>query len=354
VTVPRLDMTGTTVPATDTDGDGSDWLAGRRLDWLVTACVCWGTAGLVLDVRSHVEGFSFAEEGFLTPEHAVIYSGFLAVAGLLAVVIQRERWRGADWRDAIPTGYGLGLVGLVLFALAGPGDALWHATFGAEANVEALASPTHLALATGGVLFCTSPLRATLVRARSGTRVEGWVAQGPLAVTATLAAVVATVFTVYAHPAFLLAGSGGVGAAHGLSGLLLHAGLVAAMVRFLSARVRPAPGVVALLVAAPAAAVAWLGAHPWLVPWYVGAGLVAEAGVWLARRQLDGRRGLPVVGAAPPVALVAGHFAALAARGDLSWTVHLWVGAVFMAAVVGGFLGLLSPPREAPVGGAAD
>ncbi|WP_276257289.1 hypothetical protein [Haloglomus litoreum] len=344
-------MTGTTVSATGTDGDGTDWLADRRLDWLVTACVCWGTAGLVLDVRSHVEGFSFAEEGFLTPEHTVIYSGFLAVAGLLAVVIQRERWRGADWLDAVPTGYGLGLVGLVLFALAGPGDALWHATFGAEADVEALASPTHLALATGGVLFCTSPLRATLARARSGEPTEGWVAQGPLVVTATLAAVVATVFTVYAHPAFLLAGSGGVGAAHGLSGLLFHAGLVAAVVLFLSTRVRLAPGVVALLVVVPAAAGAWLGAHPWLVPWYVGAGLLAESGVWLARWTLDAGRWPPVVGAVPPAALVAGHFASLAARGGLSWTVHLWVGAVFMAAVVGGFLGLLSAPRPMLRGG---
>jgi hypothetical protein len=325
-------MTETTATGTTADSGGSDWLAGRRLDWLVTACVCWGTTGLVLDVRSHVEGFSFAEEGFITPEHTVIYSGFLAVAGLMAVVIQRERWRGADWREAIPTGYGFGLVGLVLFALAGPGDALWHAAFGAEASVEALASPTHLALATGGVLFCTSPLRATLARARSGGAVEGWVAQGPLVVTATLAATVATVFTVYAHPAFLLAGSGGVGAAHGLSGLLLHAGLVAAVVLFLSTRVRLAPGVVALLVVAPAAAAAWLGAHAWLVPWYAGAGLLAEAGVWLARSRLDGPRWPLVVGAVSPAVLVAGHFAALAVRGDLSWTVHLWVGAVFMAA----------------------
>jgi len=336
------------------DSDGTDWLAGRRLDWLVTACVCWGTAGLVLDVRSHVEGFSFAEEGFLTPEHAVIYSGFLAVAGLLAVVVQRERWRGADWREAVPTGYGLGLVGLVLFALAGPGDALWHATFGSEANVEALASPTHLALASGGVLFCTSPLRATLARAHDGAEPRGWLATGPLVLTSTLAAVVVTVFTVYAHPAFLLSGSGGVGAGHGLSGILFHAALVAAVVLFLSTRVTLPAGAVTLLVVVPAAAVAWLGAHAWLVPWYLAAGLVADGSSTLARRGLDHRRWPPLVGAVTPGAFVAVHFIALAARGSLSWTVHLWVGAVFLAAVVGGFLGLLSAPHPGPHGGAAD
>ncbi|WP_254830771.1 hypothetical protein [Haloglomus salinum] len=347
-------MTEATVTTGRADSDGTDWLAGRRLDWLVTACVCWGTAGLVLDVRSHVEGFSFAEEGFLTPEHAVIYSGFLAVAGLLAVVVQRERWRGANWREAVPTGYGLGLVGLVLFALAGPGDALWHATFGAEANVEALASPTHLALATGGVLFCTSPLRATLARARDGEVSQGWLVYGPLVLTSTLAAVVATVFTVYAHPAFLLAGSGGVGAAHGLSGLLFHAALIAAVVLFLSTRVTLPLGAVTLLVVVPTAAVAWLGAHAWLVPWYLAAGLVAEVAAALARRGLGPRRRAALVGSVTPGAIVTAHFLALAARGTLSWTVHLWVGAVFLAAVVGGFLGLLSAPRPGPHGGAAN
>ena len=343
-------MTGHSATVTATSDDAGDWLAGRRLDWLATACVCWGTAGLVLDVRSHVEGFSFAEEGFLTPEHAVIYSGFLAVGFLVAVAVQRARWRGAGWREAVPRGYGLGIVGLVLFAVAGPGDALWHATFGAEANVEALVSPTHLALATGGTMFCTSPLRATLARARedalAGGGAAGWLEQGPLVVTGTLAAVVATVFTMYAHPAFLLAGNGEVAAGHALSGLLVHAGLIAGFVLVLSSRVTLVPGAMTMLVAVPAAALAWIGANPWLVPWYVAAALVADVGRRYSRRRLVTRRHLPLVGAFVPATLVGSHFAALAVRGTLSWSVHLWAGAVFMAAVVGTFLGILGTPPE--------
>lgn len=345
-------MDGHTAAVTASRDGAGDWLAGRRLDWLATACVCWGTSGLVLDVRSHVEGFSFAEEGFLTPEHAVIYSGFLAVGFLVAVAVQRARWRGADWREAVPRGYGLGIVGLVLFAVAGPGDALWHATFGAEANVEALVSPTHLALATGGTLFCTSPLRATLARAREGGLASagraGWLEQGPLVVTGTLAAVVATVFTMYAHPAFLLAGSGAVADGHALSGLLVHAGLAAGVVLVLSTRVALVPGAVTLLVAVPAAALAWIGANPWLVPWYVAAALVADAGRVVVRRRLDVRRRLPLVGALVSATLVGSHFAALAVRGALSWSVHLWAGAVFLAAVVGALLGVLGTPVPAP------
>lgn len=321
-----------------------DWLSGRRLDWLVTGCVCWGTAGLVLDVRSHVEGFSFAEEGFLTPEHAVIYSGFLGVAFLLAVVVQRARWRGAGWRAAVPPGYGLGLAGLALFAVSGPADALWHATFGAEADVEALASPTHLGLATGGTLFLTSPLRATLHRARDGGSPRGWRALGPLVVTAILTTVVVAVFTVYAHPAFLVAGAGEVGAPHALSGLLLEAAVLAGAVLFLTTRVRLPPGAVAMLVALPAVAVAYLGANQWLAPWYVGAGVLAEAVVTAALTWLGPRRARLATGAAVPAAFAATGFGALLARDALAWSVHLWAGAVFMAAVAGTLLAVLADP----------
>lgn len=352
-------MTGST--AADTDAvdtgagrDGPAWLAGRRLDWLVTSCVLWGTTGLVLDVRSHIEGFSFAEEGFITPEHTVIYSGFLAVAVLLAAAVQRNRWRGEGWREAVPAGYGLGIVGLAAFAAAGPADALWHAAFGAEADVEALASPTHLALATGGTLFCTSPLRATLHRTRRGDVPDSWAAQGPLVVAGTLTVVVAAVFTVFAQPGFLLAGDGSGFVPHELAGLLLSVALLAGAVLFLATRLRLVPGAVTLLVAVPAVATAYLGANPWLVPWYVGGAALGEVGATGARRRFGARPATLLTGAAVPAAFVASHFAALWARGELAWTVHLWVGAVFLAAVVGAGQALLAAPRPGVAEPAAD
>jgi hypothetical protein len=170
-------------------------------------------------------------------------------------------------------------------------------------------------------------------------------------VTGLLATVVATVFTVYAHPAFLVAGAGDVGAPHALSGLLLQAGVLAGAVLFLTNRVRLPPGAVALLVAAPAVAITFLGAHTWLAPWYVGAGLVAEAAVEAARRGLPGRWTSPATGAVVPATFATGHFGGVWFHGELGWSVHLWVGAVFLAAVAGTLLALLVRPGEAPAPG---
>jgi hypothetical protein len=60
----------------------------------------------------------------------------------------------------IPVGYGLGFVGLALFAAGGLGDLVWHMAFGVEVDLEALLSPTHLALFVSGILVVSSPLRA--------------------------------------------------------------------------------------------------------------------------------------------------------------------------------------------------
>lgn len=47
-------------------------------------------------------------------------------------------------RAAIPAGYSLGLLGVIIFALGGLGDMWWHTVFGIERDVATLLSPTHL------------------------------------------------------------------------------------------------------------------------------------------------------------------------------------------------------------------
>jgi hypothetical protein len=122
------------------------------------------TGGVFLDGWAHTHGR--VDDSFLTPWHAVLYSGYLATATLL---VGRTVWglgHGRSWRTALPDGYGLALAGVACWIVGGPFDFAWHFVFGFEANVEALLSPAHAILALGFGLMASGPLRAGLRRPR--------------------------------------------------------------------------------------------------------------------------------------------------------------------------------------------
>jgi hypothetical protein len=96
--------------------------------------------------------------------HAILYSGFAAVATVIFGSVAIRRPAAASWRAAIPRGYGLSIVGAFVFGVAGVLDMAWHLAFGVEVGSDALLSPTHLLLALGGGLLVTGPLRADLYR----------------------------------------------------------------------------------------------------------------------------------------------------------------------------------------------
>lgn len=116
----------------------------------------WMIVGLFLDGWAHDNN---RPESFFTPWHAILYSGFAgAAAGAVWVVIAR-RHPGRSLRDTLPEGHGLTLAGLCVFAAAALGDLVWHETLGIEVGIEALLSPTHLALLGSGIVALSAPLR---------------------------------------------------------------------------------------------------------------------------------------------------------------------------------------------------
>lgn len=119
----------------------------------------WLIVGLFIDGFAHNHG---AVETFFTPWHAILYSGYLACAIWIAILTYQNKIRAghATWTAAIPTGYRLGVAGVLIFFIGGIGDMLWHTIFGIEKNIEALLSPTHLILLTGALMILTSPYRA--------------------------------------------------------------------------------------------------------------------------------------------------------------------------------------------------
>ncbi|HEX3621475.1 MAG TPA: hypothetical protein VHT97_04085 [Acidimicrobiales bacterium] len=121
----------------------------RREDAITVACTSWLILGLFVDGWAHNHQ---KPESFFTPWHALLYSGFLATATWL--------WSRYERHRGVPVGYGLGYVGAATFAIGGLADMVWHLIFGIEVNLEALLSPSHLVLFTGGLLILSSPFRA--------------------------------------------------------------------------------------------------------------------------------------------------------------------------------------------------
>src|SRR5262245_27697285 len=169
---------------------------GPGFDWLMVGLSLWLHAGLYLDGWAHIH--VPALETFFTPWHAVLYSGYFAGAAALAATFLRNVRRGASWTRALPAGYGLSLVGALVFLTAGVADMLWHVVFGIEQGVEGLISPSHLALAYGGSLMVTGPLRAGLHAPAPGS--ARWLSRMPLVVSLTLFVSLLTFFTEYASP----------------------------------------------------------------------------------------------------------------------------------------------------------
>jgi len=114
----------------------------------------WFVVGLYLDGWAHTHQLP---DSFFTPWHAIIYSGVLGAA-LVLVGTAFLAWRnGAPWRQALPAGYRLSLLGAGLFLIIGVADFVWHSLFGIEADLAALYSPPDLVLAAAGALISGRP-----------------------------------------------------------------------------------------------------------------------------------------------------------------------------------------------------
>jgi hypothetical protein len=191
-------------------------VSSLRFDWIMVVVSIWWLGGLFIDGWAHSNIPQL--ETFFTPWHAVFYSGYLAVAFTLLVQILlnlrksaisaggstpslvtlvRESLPDNRWLRAIPTGYELSVLGLVIFGVSGIGDLTWHLILGIERSTEALLSPTHLGLAMGIGLALSGPLRAAWHRSET---TPSWRQLGPAILSLTFTFSLLTFFTAYASP----------------------------------------------------------------------------------------------------------------------------------------------------------
>jgi hypothetical protein len=331
--------------------------ATRAQDAVTVLAGLWLIGGLFSDGWAHHNVPDL--EGFFTPWHGGLYSGLLVAGAWFAWL---GRVGGMRWYQHVPPGYGWGVVGLGVFAAGGLADMTWHITFGVEAGIDALLSPSHLVLFSGGLLILSSA-----VRSRWGSDdTDSLVAMGALALVTSLASFfllyvsefVANAPTVpfralpEGHPQHT---ESELSATAGVGGFLITTALLVVPLAWTWQRGRTSSGLLTILVASTS----WLSAavvdlELAAVVGAIGATLGALIGefaiAWLEARQLPSRLRIPILAAAAVIPTWAMHVAALAVGVGLAWPVELWSGVVILSGLAAAALGGLTqaPPVRIP------
>ncbi|MFL5807193.1 MAG: hypothetical protein ACJ8CR_36370 [Roseiflexaceae bacterium] len=344
-----------TSPASDTGATADDEAHSRRFDWLMALTSLWILTGTFLDGWYH-NTFQDGIETFFTPWHGILYSGLAAAGALLLPTYARNLGRGYTWMRALPSGYMLSLLGFMIFALGGGADFAWHTLFGFEADEEALLSPAHLLLATGGVLLTSGPLRAAL--RRSGLDGDGrWSHLLPALLSLLSVYSLFTFFTQYANAfthANIIAGRGPDGETYfwnvaGITGVLVPTALMMGFILLAIRRWQLPIGSLTLLLTTNAGLMFSLGSSysgqywPVLLAALAG-GILADALLALLKPSVARVRALRVFSFATPFSFFLLYFAALILSSGVWWRIHMWLGAPFLAGVVGLALSYLSLP----------
>lgn len=304
----------------------------------------WTITGLFLDGWSHIH---HRPETFFTPWHGVLYAGFLAGVLWFAFDLRGDR------ADGGLVGGRLTALGLLVFAAAAFGDFIWHSLFGIERNIAALLSPTHLLLMTGGALLVTAPVRDAW--ATRSSRKVAWREFWPVAGSVVLTVALVLFFLQYLSPfralvvqqspsRFFVSVSEST-EARTIACVLITTVVLIGAVLFIRRRWDPPPGTFTILFAVTAVAMSGLDDFhrlPLALCALVG-GLVAD----LLSQADVGPRWL---GLAVPAATWLTYFVVFKFDYDLRWTVHLWIGTVFLAALTGLGLSLLVDPPHMPEG----
>jgi hypothetical protein len=331
-----------------------DTLRGQpRVSWRVDAVTMllgtWLLVGLVVDGWAHNN--LQALETFFTPWHALFYSGFVATAAWVLAIAARARQPDRSGLAAFPAGYGLAVVGVVIFAVGGAGDMTWHSIFGIEQDVEALFSPTHLLLFVGMALILSTPLRAAWSDPGEPAAPGYWRFLPVLASATLVTVLVAFAFMYWA--AFIQT----IGASSydphlldGVASVLATNLILLAPLLLLVRRWRLPFGTATTSYAAVGVLMGAVDAYrlPAVVAAAVLAGLAVDGLLRLLEPSASRPQRFWATGALVPLATWSMYFAMVAITVGIGWSAELWTGTIAWSCLLGLALSLLMLPRPVP------
>jgi hypothetical protein len=319
--------------------------ATRRFEWIVIVLCTWLMAGAYLDswAHRHLKGL----ETFFTPWHAVLYSGMFAILIFLSLGALRNQARGHRPDQVLPAGYGLSLLGCVLFGIGGVIDMFWHLYFGIEVSLAALISPPHLLLMLALGLIVTGPLRAAW--RRPGTQAP-WTA----IISAGLLLSMFTFFNQFDQPlvntwaATRAADSSAIEHLQelGILGIMVQTALLTGVVLYLLGRFTLPFGSITLLVGLNGALLGSLEQHFDLIPVAIIGGLLADLVMLWLRPGPQRVTALRVASFLGPVGVSSVYLLFLGLTRGLNWPINLWLGSIVVSGAIGLLLSYLTvhPP----------
>jgi hypothetical protein len=311
--------------------------ATRKDDAVAGLCGAWMLTGLFVDGWAHRNQ---KPETFFTPWHGLLYSGFMASAVWMLMVVRRHQRPGVPVRQTTPVGYGFRSVGVGVFGAGAILDLIWHQVFGVEANIEALLSPTHLVLLSGGLLMAVGPIVSTLTREGRNQR-PTWASTGPVVGTVAFVAALLQFFFMYLSPydqGVYERFNGDV--VRGIGAIVVFTMITTLAVLFVIRRVAVPRGAFVVLLFIPALAQTVLTSFE-TAPRLVG---VAVASVFaeLTWRRVQSLRAsvqrfaIPAWMFALTLLTWFGLFVGVGLSADIGWSVHLWTGTPVLAALLAG------------------
>ncbi len=324
-------------------------------DWVTVALCAWLQGGGFLDGWAHNHGR--VDASFFTPWHAVLYTGFMAVAGWLGGTLVHHWTQGAIWQRALPPGYALSFVGVLVFAAGGMGDLVWHCLFGVEQSLEALYSPTHLTLAVGSGLIISGPVRAAWQRPDHAAT-PGWQRLLPMLLALTFLLSGFTFSAQVLHPLLPLRRVASLPGSdemllylHALTigSILVQITLKMGLVLLALRRWRVPVGSITLVFTLNGLLMCTLDPHDdygLIIPVLL-TGLVADGLLAQLKPSPERPWAFRLFASIVPVVFYLFYFGALLLMKGWWWSVHLWTGGIVLAGLVGWLLSyLILPPQE--------
>jgi hypothetical protein len=330
-------------------------ISDYRFDLIVSLLSLWIVAGLYMDGSSHHNAPELIES-FFTSSHALLYSGFAATAGNLLFTQWRNVSQGYRWLRALPKAYLLSLLGSVIFLFSGGADFLWHELFGFEVGLEALVSPLHLALAIGGALMITGPLRAALHRSKE-KKLQGWGDLLPAMLSLLSLLSVLSFFTgdfsIITYPYLMVEPP--VSDNHffydlqALASVLIPSAILVGILLFAMLNWQLPTGSLSLILLGNGLLMSWfhfkdVSQYPQVLIAMALAALAAEILYKLLRPTFLRLGALRLFAFLVPAIQFALFFISMISTTGIWWSVHLWTGSIFLAGVVGFLLSFLSHP----------
>jgi hypothetical protein len=320
--------------------------ARPAFEWTFVALATAIGTGSFIDAWAH-NHIPSTVQSFFTPWHALLYT---SLAAMTALLVMTAAWTGArprDWVRALPDGYGVALVGCLVFGIGGVFDLSWHIAFGFERGIEALISPTHVFIGIGAGLISSGPLAAAW---RRPDRRCGW----PAVASAAFILASLTFFGQYDHPFTSQWAAAPRGAVPteiaeqlGILGVILQTALLMGVVLSLVRRFDLPFGALTLVLGYDVTTVTVIHHADPIILIGVLAGAAGDLLLLALRPSPIRTRELRIFAFAFPTLLWALYFAVLIKAGGVWWPVHLVAGSPLLAGVTGVLVSLLVVPPAA-------